>query len=159
MNEFLCLGSVILSSGRVQPGIDKRIAQASPAFGALHQPVFNSRDLRVETKRKMYPACILSILLRGAECWTLLRKDLKRLDSFHHKCIRSTLGIPNQQQWDNHITSHSIRQQWGDMETVSNNSPNTVWNGLDIFLKCLTNVRPRYFCSAGYLNLAHKEAH
>ena len=58
-------------------------------------------------------------LLYGAECWTPLRKDLKRLDSFHNRCIHSTLGITNQQQWDNHITSQSIRRQWGDMETVS----------------------------------------
>ena len=119
VTEFSYLGSVISSSGRVQPDIDKRIAQASRAFGALRQPVFNNRDLRVETKRKVYQACVLSILLYGAECWTPLRKDLKRLESFHHRCIRRTLGITNQQQWDERITSQSIRRQWGDMETAS----------------------------------------
>ena len=85
-------------------------------------PVETARQylhLTVETKSKVYQACVLSILFYGAECWTPLRKDLKRLDSFHHRCIRSTLGITNQQQWDNHITSQSIRRQWGDMETVS----------------------------------------
>ena len=70
VNEFSYLGSVISSSGGVQPDIDKRTAQASRAFGALCQPMFNnrSRDLRVETKHKVYQACILSILLYGAEC-------------------------------------------------------------------------------------------
>ena len=68
VNGFSYLGSVISSSGSVQPDIDKRIAQASRTFGALHQPVFNDRNLRVETKRKVYEACILSILLYGAEC-------------------------------------------------------------------------------------------
>ena len=72
----------------------------------------------MKTKRKVYQACVLSTLLYGAECWTPCRKDLKRLDSFHHRCIRNTLGISNQQQWDQHITSQSIRQQWGDTETV-----------------------------------------
>ena len=99
--------------------IDKRIAQASRAFRALCQPVFKNRNLRVETKHKAYQACVLSIQLYGAECWTPLRKDLKRLDSFHNRCIHSTLGITNQKQWGNHITSQSIRRQWGDMETVS----------------------------------------
>ena len=50
-------------------------------------PVETARQylhLRVETKHKVYQACALSILLYGAECWTPLRKDLKRLDSFHH---------------------------------------------------------------------------
>ena len=118
VNEFSYLGSVSSSSRRVQPDIDKRIAEASRAFGALRQPVFKNRNLRVETKRSV-PACVLSILLYGAECWTPLRKDLKRLDSFHHRGIHSTFGITNQQQWDNHSTSQSIRQQWGDMETIS----------------------------------------
>ena len=92
VNEFSYLGSVISSPGRVQPDIDKGIAQASRAFGTLHQPVFKNRNLRVEIKCKVCQACVLSTLLYGAECWTPLRKDLKRLDSFHHRCICSTLG-------------------------------------------------------------------
>ena len=78
-----------------------------------------STSVQQQACKQVYQACVLSILLYGAECWTPLRKDLKRLDSFHHRCIRSILGITNQQQWDNHITSQSIRQQWGDMEAVS----------------------------------------
>ena len=45
VTEFTYLGSVISSTGRMQSDIDKRIAQASRAFGALRQPVFNNRDL------------------------------------------------------------------------------------------------------------------
>ena len=103
----------------MQPNIDKRLAQASRAFRALHQLVFSNRDLWVDTKCKVYQVCILSIPLHGAECCTPCRKDLKRLDSFHHRCIRNILGISNQLQWDQHITSQSIRQQWGDIETAS----------------------------------------
>ena len=106
VTEFLYLGSVIASPGRMQPDIDRRIAQASRAFRTLRRPVFSNRDLRVEIKRKVYQACVLSTLLYGSECWTPLRKDLKRLDSFHHRCIHTILGISNQ-------------QQWGDSETVT----------------------------------------
>ena len=118
VTEFSYLGSVIASSGRVQPDIDRRIAQASKAFGTLRKPVFNNRDLKLKTKRKVYQACVLSVLLYGSECWTPLRKDLKKLDSFRHRCICSTLGISNRQQWAQHITSQSIRQRWGDREMV-----------------------------------------
>ena len=45
VTEFTYLGSVISLTGRMQPDIDKRIAQASRDFGALHQPVFNKRGL------------------------------------------------------------------------------------------------------------------
>ena len=73
----------------------------------------------METECEVYQACVLSILLYGAECWTPLRKHLKRLDSFCHRCIRKTLGITNHQQQDKCTTSQSTRRQWGDMETVS----------------------------------------
>ena len=117
--EFPYLGSVIASPGRMLPDIDQRIAKASRAFGALRKSVFNSRDLRVETKSMVYQACVLSVLLYGSECWTPLRKDLKKLDSFHHRCICTILGISNQQQWAQHITSQSVRQQWRDSEAVA----------------------------------------
>ena len=39
VTEFLYLGSVIVSSGRMDPDVDRRIAQASKAFGALRKGV------------------------------------------------------------------------------------------------------------------------
>ena len=54
-------GSVIASSGRAEPDVDRRVAQASRAFGALHKAVFGNKDLRVETKRAVYQACVLAL--------------------------------------------------------------------------------------------------
>lgn len=56
VTESPYLGSVTASSRRLLPDIDQGIAKASSAFGALCKSVFNSRDLRVETKR-MCPLC------------------------------------------------------------------------------------------------------
>ena len=71
------------------------------------------------TKRKVYQACVLSVLLYGSECWTPLKKQLKKLDSFHNRCIRTIMGISNKQQWEQHITSVEIRRKWGDPETAT----------------------------------------
>ena len=68
---------------------------------------------------KVYQACVLSVLLYGSECWTPLKKDLKKLDSFHNRCVRTILGITNKQQWSQRITSLEIRQRWGDPETAT----------------------------------------
>ena len=62
---------------------------------------------------------MLSILLYGAECWVPLRKHLKRLNTFHHRCIRTVLGISNREQWEHHITSDMTRVLWGDIETMT----------------------------------------
>ena len=87
VSEFQYLGSMIADNGLIDTDIDRHIANASKAFGALRRAVFNDRVLTVNTKRLIYQACVLSVLLYGCESWTPLRRHLKRLDSFHHRCI------------------------------------------------------------------------
>ena len=120
MKEFQYLGSIIADNGRIDAEVDKRIANASKAFGTLRQAVLiNDRHLNVLTKRLIYQACVPSVLLYGSESWTPLRRHLKRLDSFHHRCIRTVLGITKRQQWEEHINLEALRERWGDVETIS----------------------------------------
>ena len=63
VDEFSYLGSLITSNGKIDAEIDKRIANA----------------FSVSTKRKVYQACVLSVLLYGGECWTPLKKHLEKL--------------------------------------------------------------------------------
>ena len=119
VSEFQYLGSVITESGRIDEEIDRRIANASKAFGALRQAVFRDHNLSITTKQLLYRACVLSVLLYGAECWTPLQRHMKRLNTFHHRCIRSVLGISNEQQWEEHISSEMLRKRWGDEETIT----------------------------------------
>ena len=119
VDEFTYLGSIISSNGLTDAEVDRRIANASKAFGALRPAVFNDRNLIMNTKRQVYQTCVLSVLLYGSECWTLLRRHLNRLNAFHHHCIRSILGITRKQQWEQHITSDQTRELWGDLETIT----------------------------------------
>ena len=119
VEEFPYLGSVIASSGTVDADVETRIAKASRAFGALRKSVFMDKNLRLETKRRVYDACVLAVLLYGSECWTPLRRHARKLNSFHHRCIRTILGISNQEQWAKRITCTEIRRKWGDCETAS----------------------------------------
>jgi len=119
VEKFTYLGSLITNNGRMDAEVDRRIASASKAFGALRYAVFKDRHLNTNTKRKVYGACVLSVLLYSSECWTLLRKHHRKLNALHNRCIRTILGITNQQQWELHITSKMIRDLWGDPETVS----------------------------------------
>ena len=118
VDSFVYLGSLLSSDTRVSADIDRRLASASRASGAL-QCVFRDGNLSVRTKRLVYSACVMSTLLYGAECWATLRRDENRLDAFHHRCLRSILGISRWDQQLNHITNADIRQRWGDIGTVS----------------------------------------
>ena len=110
-------GSVIVDGGSIDVEVDRRIANASKAFGAFRQSVFDDCHLSIKTKRCVYQACVLSTLLYENERWTPLRRHLKRLDSFHQRCIKAVLRVMNKQQWEQHITM--VRQCWGDMEIIA----------------------------------------
>ena len=96
--------------------VERQIAQACKAFGALWKSILLDCNLKVTTKRKVFQACVLSVLFYGSECWTPLKKGL---DSFHSRCVRTILGIINKQQWNQWITSLEIRQRWDDPETAT----------------------------------------
>ena len=119
VEDFTYLGSSVTPNARIDAEVDRRLVSASKAFGALRHAIFKDRGLSITTKQHVYHACVLSVLLYGSECWVPLRRHLKRLNSFHHRCIRTILGITNKQQWDQHITSEATRTLWGDTETVT----------------------------------------
>ena len=115
---FPYLGSVIVDGRSIDVEVDRRIANASKAFGALRQSVFDDCHLSIKTKRCVHQACVLSTLLYGSECWTPLHCHLRRLDSLHQRCVKAVLRVTNKQQWEQHITLVMVRQHWGDMEII-----------------------------------------
>ena len=74
VEHFQYLGSLISENGQIDAEIDRRIAGVSRAFGALNRAVFRDRNLSVNTKRLVYQACVMSVLLYGSECWTPLKR-------------------------------------------------------------------------------------
>ena len=96
----------------------RRVAAASRACGALQKSVFAVRYLDIHIKRCVFNACVLSLLLYGSECWTPLQCDIRRLSSFHMRCIRSILGITRARAWAEHISNAVLLALWGDTETI-----------------------------------------
>lgn len=70
--------------------VDRMVTQASKAYRALKKAVFLDKHLRLTTKRNI----VLFVLLYGMECWVSLRKQEKKLDTFHHRWY---LGHSNKQ--------------------------------------------------------------
>ena len=59
VSEFQYLGSVITENNRIDAEVDRCIANASKAFEAL------KRELTISSKRMLYHASVLSVLLYG----------------------------------------------------------------------------------------------
>ena len=68
------------------------------AFGALWEPIFRDSNLSLRTKRNVYKAVVLGVLLYGSETWTTKRDAVRRLEVFHNRCLKRILGITTAQQ-------------------------------------------------------------
>ena len=61
-------------------------------------------------------AVVLGELLYATETWPAKQKDIRRLECFHHHCLRSILGISRVQQCVQHNSNEEVRKQF-DMQT------------------------------------------
>ena len=73
----------------------------------LNKRVWSNSLLTVNTKLRVYQACVLSTLLYGSESWTTYAGQEKRLNSFHLRCLRRLLQI----KWQDRVTNTEVLQR------------------------------------------------
>ena len=120
VKEFKYLGSLIEAHGGMTGEANRRIAQASRVFGELHSSVFLVHDLSLETKQLVYQSIVLDALLYGAETWPPTQVTVRKLETFHRRCVRCMMGIGRAVQWAQHITTIQLAEHFGVRESVGN---------------------------------------
>ena len=103
-DQFTYLGSTIASNLSLDVEISKRIAKSAATMSKLSKRVWSNNQLTVNTKLKVYQACVVSTLLYGSESWTTYAKQENRLESFHLRCLRRILGI----RWQDKIPNTAV---------------------------------------------------
>ncbi|BHF60895.1 hypothetical protein SprV_0100386400 [Sparganum proliferum] len=83
VDNFTHLGGIPSRNTKIDDEVAYRIHKANQAFGSLRNTVWYRHRLYLSTKLKMYKAVIMSMLLYGAETWTVHMKQARRLDHFH----------------------------------------------------------------------------
>jgi hypothetical protein len=111
VREFTYLGSRISEEGGVASEVSQRILKASKMFGALSQAVFMDRDLSRFIKSFVYRATVWNTLLYGSETWAVTQKEIRRLETFNNRCLRTLAGVTKRQQEADRITSQQIRDR------------------------------------------------
>ena len=101
---FVYLGSTVTSDARLDKEIVTRLGKASGAFGALYPRLWNSHDVSLTTKINIYKAVVVTTLLSGAESWTMYRKHIRQLDSFHMYCLRQICNLT----WKDKVKNSAI---------------------------------------------------
>ena len=116
VQSFKYLGAIVEATGSVLPDVQDKIWRASRVFGALRRPIFGDSSLSLCTKRMVYCSMVLGILLYGAETWAAKEDIIRKIESFHNRCMRCMLGVSRIEQRIRHLTSAQIRTMFG-MET------------------------------------------
>ena len=114
VKEFIYLGGTISEGGSITKDIQHGIGKALGAVQALHK-IWRSKEITNSTKVELYEVLILSILLYGAETWTLKKVDANRLQTFEMMCLRKILGVIRMDK----IRNTSIRQTLGIKNTIT----------------------------------------
>ena len=57
-----------------------------------------------QQKIQVYRAVIVPTLLYGAETWDLYRKQIRLLERFHQRCLRSILSI----KWQDYVSNEEV---------------------------------------------------
>ena len=80
------------------------MSKANRSFGRLSKRVRQSHSLRLSTKIHVYRAVVVPTLLYGAETWVLYRKQIRLLQRFPRRCLRSILGI----KWQYYVSNEKV---------------------------------------------------
>jgi hypothetical protein len=78
INKFKYLGFILEATGTTTLEIEKRISERRRVIGMLNSVLW-SKTILHKTKKLMYQALVQSILLYGAETWTLNMQQVNKL--------------------------------------------------------------------------------
>ena len=111
-DPFVIWGLCMEHHGGVCEELSVRVSCAAGVFGALHRSVFGDSSLSIFTKSIVYKAVVLGILY-AVETWPIKQRKLHSLEVFHHRCLRTILGVSRAQQIAQHISNEEVQGRMG----------------------------------------------
>ena len=91
MNEIVYLGQLISFENGIGKEIERRISLAWKNYWSL-KSIYKEK-LNIKTKTRIFESCTQSVLIYGAQTWTLTNKQLKRLNTTQRNMERSLVGV------------------------------------------------------------------
>ena len=112
-----------------------KIDLAACAFGSLRDCLFSSPRICLKAKSIVFEGLILSILLYGAECWSLTEKCMWKIRVFVARCIRNMFRVTRKHTREYHISNEELRTRAGLLMAYALcDAPSTALGG-----SCLAN--------------------
>ncbi|KAK7103731.1 hypothetical protein V1264_018575 [Littorina saxatilis] len=92
VQSFTYLGSIVDQQGGTDADVKARIGKARAAFIQLKN-IWNSRQLSLTTKIRLFNSNVKSVLLYGAETWRTTKTTIRKVQTFINSCLRRVLKI------------------------------------------------------------------
>ena len=113
---FKYLGSMITPDLKSDTDVDTRIKKAAQAFGALRSVVCD-RHLATKIRGICYKVLIVTVLLHGAESWSLTEAHMQALTAFHRRCVRAMCNVNLRSTRNFKIKTATLEEKIG-VETI-----------------------------------------
>ena len=121
---FEYLGSKLDEVGGTLADVKSRINKSRTAFASLTK-VWNSNNISIKTKLRLFKSNVLSVLLYGAETWFLNTAVVSKLQTYVNKCLRRIHKI----FWPNKISNTELLER-SDMSDIKLTIKQRKWRWL-----------------------------
>ena len=109
------MGSCVSSDSSLSNKIDARNSKARIAF-ANQRHLCRQKGIGLSHKSRLCKTTVRAFLLHGGETWPLRVEDVKRLQMFDNRCLRSIAGVG----WCQRICNELVRKRvFGHVERKS----------------------------------------
>ncbi|KAG1681067.1 Protein unc-45 A [Nymphon striatum] len=100
-SSMVYLGHMVTENGKNETEIKRRMGIAKDAFNNMAN-ILTSRNLKIETKKRLVKCYIWSTLLYGAETWTLTKIMMTKIEAFEMWIYRRMLKISYTEQMNSY---------------------------------------------------------
>ncbi len=115
VNDFVYLEATITKTGGGMGDMNNIIAKARGASKQL-QCIWNSNNIKRQTKLKLYKTLVLAVLLYGCETWKMTKGYEGKINVFQTKCLRRIMKI----RWQDHISNSELLTRTGMRQQLLN---------------------------------------
>ncbi len=102
-SEFKYLGAIISSDNSLDKEITARIGKATGAFNRLNN-IWTSKSISICVKIRIYKAAVITVLTYGCEVWNTTQAQMKRIESFHQRCLRRIFKV----RWFHRVSNKEV---------------------------------------------------
>ena len=114
MKEFKYLGAMLCEGGGSSRDVQERGKAGWRKWGEV-SAVMNDKRMGMRLKAKVYRLVVRPVLTYGAECWSLNKRDEKRLEVTEMNTLRRMLGVTRR---DEGLRNEEVRKRTGMQENI-----------------------------------------